>query len=98
MGPASGMYHSRPADLVIRRISVGLENAFELSQEPLRSIASAAQTKVEHHASSGSAVLPQIGLMILSLALACLHIHRGFIRLNITSANQFPPHRGDHGG
>jgi hypothetical protein len=28
------MYHSRPTDLVIRCIAVGLENAFERSQEP----------------------------------------------------------------
>ena len=34
------MHHSRPADLVISRVSVSLQNAFELSQEPLRSIPS----------------------------------------------------------
>ncbi len=37
MRPASGMHHSRPADLVISRVSIGLENALEMSQEPLRS-------------------------------------------------------------
>ena len=68
------MYHSRPADLIVGRIAVSLENAFECSQKLLRSIAPTAQTEVEHHASSGSAVLPQIGLMISS-ALACLHIN-----------------------
>jgi hypothetical protein len=31
MSPTSGVYHSRPTDLVVGRISVGLENAFELS-------------------------------------------------------------------
>ncbi len=30
--------------------------------------------------------------MVLTSALACLHIDWGFIRLNITSANQFSPH------
>ncbi len=30
--------------------------------------------------------------MILSSALACLHIDWGFIRLNVTSADQFSPH------
>ena len=34
--------------------------------------------------------------MILSSALVHLHIDRGFVRLNVTSANQFSPHRGDH--
>src|SRR5438094_3568124 len=96
MSPARGVYHSRPTDLVIRRIAVGLQNAFELSQEPLRSIASATQTEVEHHDSSRATVLPQIRLMILSPALACLHIDWGFVRLNVTPADQLSPHCHDH--
>src|SRR5215468_6439067 len=96
MRPTSGMYHSRPTDLVIRCIAVGLENALELSQTPLRSVPSSTQAEVEHHASSGATVLPQVGLMILSPALACLHVHWGFIRLNVTSADQFSPHCRDH--
>ena len=71
------MYHSRPTDLVIRCIAVGLENAFELSQEPLRPIASATQAEIEHYSVSGETVLPEIGLVIFSPALACLHIHWG---------------------
>src|SRR5208282_2779998 len=96
MRPARGMNHSRPADLLIRRIAVGLENTFELSQKMPRPIASTTQAEVEHHASSGSAVLPQIGLMILSSALAHLHIDWGFVRLNVISTNQLSPHRSDH--
>src|ERR1039458_8657415 len=96
MRPTSGMYHSRPTDLVIRCIAVGLENAFELPQEPLRPIASTAKTEVEHHASSGSTVLPEVRLVVLTSALACLHIDWGFIRLNVTSADQFSPHCRDH--
>ena len=34
--------------------------------------------------------------MVLSSALACLHIDWGFIGLNVSSANQLSPHRGDH--
>jgi hypothetical protein len=96
MGPTSCVYHSRPTDLLVGRISVGLENAFELSQEPLRPIASTTQTEVEHHGSSGATVLPQIRLVILSSALACLDIDWGFIGLYVSSANQLSPHRGDH--
>src|SRR6266481_4151335 len=96
MSPTSGMYHLRPADLVISRVSIGLENAFELSQEPLRPIASATQAEIEHHASSGATVLPEVRLVILPSALACLHINWGFIRLNVTSADQFSPHCRDH--
>jgi hypothetical protein len=36
--------------LVISRIAVGLENAFELSQEPLRPIASATQAELPRDA------------------------------------------------
>src|ERR1017187_5809417 len=96
MSPTSGMYHSRPTDLVIRCIAVGLENAFELSQEPLRPIASATQAEVEHHGSSGATVLPEVRLVVLTSALACLHIDWGFIRLNVTSADQFSSHCRDH--
>jgi hypothetical protein len=35
-------------------------------------------------------------LVILSSALACLHIDWGFIRLNVTAADQLSPHRRDH--
>ena len=78
------MYHSRPTDLVIRCIAVSLENAFELSQETLRSVPSSTQAEVEHLSSSGATVLPEIRLVILSAALACLHIDWSFIGLNVT--------------
>ena len=90
------MYHSRPTDLVIRGIAVGLENAFELSQEPLRSISSATQAEVEHHGSSGATVLPQVRLVVLTSALAGLHIDRGFVPLDVTAADQLLPHGGDY--
>src|ERR1035438_5605120 len=96
MRPTSGMYHSRPTDLVIRCIAVGLENAFELSQEPLRPIACTAETEVEHHGSSWATVLPEVRLVILTSALACLHIDRGFIGLDVGAADQLSPHGGDH--
>src|SRR5271165_6908969 len=96
MRPTSGMYHSWPTDLVIRCIAVGLENAFELSQEPLRSVAPATQAEIEHDASSGATVLPEVRLVVLPSALACLHIDRGFVRLNVASADQFSPYCRDH--
>src|SRR6266496_5638141 len=96
MSPTSGVYHSRPTDLVISRVSVSLENTFELSQEPLRSVASTTQAEVEDHRSSGATVLPEIRLVVLSPALACLYIDWGFIRLNVTRAQQLSPHCRDH--
>ena len=96
MGPIRGMYHARSADLIVGRITESLQNAFELSQEPLRPIASATQAEIEHRASSGATVLPEVRLVVLPSALACLHIDWGFIRLNVTSADQFSPHCRDH--
>src|SRR6202166_299221 len=96
MRPTSGMYHSRPTDLVISCVAVGLENAFERSQEPLRPVASATQAEIEHHAPSRATVLPEVRLVVLTSVLACLHIDWGFIRLNVTSADQFSPHCRDH--
>src|ERR1700683_1225723 len=96
MRPTSGMYHSRPTDLVIRSIAVGLENAFELSQELSRPIASTTETEVEHHSSSWPTVLPEVRLVVLTSALACLHIDWGFVGLDVTSANQLPPHCSDN--
>ena len=37
-------------------------------------------------------VLPEVRLVVLTSALACLHIHWGFIRLNVISADQFSSH------
>src|SRR5271154_6174744 len=96
MRPPSGMYHSRPTDLVIRCIAVGLEKAFELSQEPLRPIASATQAEIEHRASSGARALTEAGLAVLTAALACHHAGGGFPRLNVPPADQFSPHCRDH--
>src|SRR5664279_4563852 len=63
--PASGVDQLRPAHLFIGDIAVGLQNAFELSQELLRPFASAPHAEVKDDSASRPAVLPQIGLMIL---------------------------------
>jgi len=52
--------------------------------------------KSKNHGSSGATVLPKISLVTLSSALVHLHIHRSFIGLDVSSANQLPPHGGDH--
>src|ERR1700733_14813988 len=95
MRPTSGMYHSQPTDLVIRCIAVGLEKAFELSQEPPRSISSTPQAEIEYHSSSGATVLPEVRLVVLTSALACVHIDWRFVGLNVSSADQFSPHCRD---
>jgi hypothetical protein len=62
-------------------------DAFELSQKTLWPIASTTQAKVEHHGSCGAAVVPLIGLTVLSPALVQLNINRGFICLNVCSTD-----------
>src|ERR1700740_220973 len=97
MRPAAGVNHSRPPDLIVSGVPIRLENTFELSQKLPWPITSTTETEIEHYGSSGATVLPEIRLVILSSALACLHIDWGFIRLNVASGDQFSPHRGDHG-
>src|SRR5258708_22014169 len=97
MRPARGATHFWSADLIVGRITVRLQKTFELSQKLFRPIPSSAQTEVEHHRSSRSTVLPQVGLMILPVALMHLHIHRSFIGLNVSAAEQLSPHRRGHG-
>src|ERR1035438_3215852 len=96
MSPTGGMYHFRPADLIVGRVSVSLQNAFELSKKLLWAIASPTETEVKHHGSSWPTVLPEVCWVVLSEPLVCLHINRGFIGLYVSSANQLPPHGGDH--
>jgi hypothetical protein len=63
------------SDLIVSRITVRLQKTFKWSQKLFRSIPSSTQTEFEHYRSSRSAVLPQIGLMILPAALVHLHVH-----------------------
>src|ERR1039458_2803815 len=86
MRPASGMHDLRPAHVIVSAIAVGLQNAFELPQEFLRSVAPPPQTEVEHYAASWPAVLPQIRLMVLPPPIVHLYVYRRFIGLNVTAA------------
>jgi len=85
--PTRGVHHLRPAHVLVSRIAVALEDTFERAQELLGPVASAPQAEVEHHAASRSAVLPQIGLMVLPPPIVHLHVHRRFIGLDVTAAN-----------
>ena len=80
------MHHCRPAHAIVGDIAVGLQDAFELSQEFLGPVAPPTQTEVEHYAASRPAVLPEIGLMVLPSPIVHLHVYRRFICLNVTTA------------
>ena len=85
MRPAGHMHHLRPAHLFVADVAVGLQYSLEPFQELFRPRPSPAHLKLEHHAASGAAILPEIGLMIFAPPVVCLHIHRGFIRLNVSA-------------
>src|ERR1700722_2514356 len=93
MRPAASVNDLRSSDLIVGRITVRLQKTLELSQKLFRSIPSSAQTKVEHHRSSRSTVLPQIGLMVLPSALLHLHVYGSFIGLDVGAAEELLPHR-----
>ena len=75
------MHQFRPADVVVGRIAIGLQNPFPLAQKLARTITPPAQAEVEHGLTARFSVLPQIGLMILSAAVVHLNRHRSFVRL-----------------
>ena len=84
--PTGGMHQLRPAHVIVGDIAVGLQDAFELSQKFLWSVAHPPQAEVEHHAATRFAVLPEIPLMVFAPPIMHLHIDRGFIGLNVTAA------------
>src|ERR1700756_1920361 len=93
MSPASGMDQSRPAHFLVGHISIRLQNPAVFPKELLRPFATSSQTKVEHHRSPRTTVLPKVGLMIVSPPIVHLHVHRGFIGLPVTSRQHTIFHR-----
>src|SRR5271165_64181 len=85
MAPTHSVNDLRSADMIVSRIAVGLQDAIELLEKLLRSVAPASQAEVERNITSRSSVLPEVGLMILATAIVHLHIYRGLISLDITS-------------
>jgi hypothetical protein len=81
--PTSHVHQLRPADIVVGRIAIGLQNAFPLAQELARTLTPAAQTKVEHRLAARFSVLPQIRLVVFAAPIMHLHRNRSFISLYI---------------
>src|SRR5258708_16201026 len=80
MAPTGRMHHLwAPYAAIIGRIAVCLENPLEVDKEMRWTFAIAAHAKIEAPRPSRSAVLPHVGLVILSATVLSLHIHRRFI-------------------
>src|ERR1700758_1451378 len=85
MRPTCGVHDLRAAHMLVSAVAVALQNTFELAEKLPGAFSAASQLEVEHHASSGRAVLPQISLMVLPALIMHLHIHRSLIRLDVSS-------------
>src|SRR6516162_6310585 len=96
MSPARSMHHTIGAHTIVRRVTVGLQDAVEGCEKLSRAIPSAPKSEVEHHRSAWTPILPKIGLMVLASAVLHLYRHGRFIGLQVSAAHQFLPHsRGD---
>jgi hypothetical protein len=64
VGPSGRMHHLGVTHMVVCRITIGLEYALEVAQEPLGTLSFSAHSKVEHRCCLGPAVSPHVSLMI----------------------------------
>jgi len=84
--------HQIPApDFAIAGITVGLEDAVKVSQELPRALSATIQLKIKYDRSARPAILPEVGLVILSLGSFGLDIDGSFIGFNVTTAQKFRP-------
>ena len=65
------MHRPRPADVVVGRVAIRLQNAFPVIERLLRPLAAAAEPDVEYCLPTRPTVLPQVRLMIGS-SLSCI--------------------------
>jgi hypothetical protein len=79
--------------MIVCRVTVTLEYALEVAQEPFGTFPFPAHPEVEHHRSARPAVLPEIGLVIFAFCALRLDIDRRFIGLDIVSGQQLFSHR-----
>ena len=87
------MRNNSSTRVVVCRIAVGLQNAFELPEEPLRTFAPAPHPEVEDDTSSWRSILPKVGLVIFPALVVHLHRNQRLVGLNVTSGEQFPAYR-----
>jgi hypothetical protein len=69
--------------MIVGSVTVTLKDPFEVAQEPFGSFSFSTHSKLEHHRSLRTTVLPKIALMVLSSAIVHLHCHRGLVSLDI---------------
>ena len=79
------MDHLRSADAIVGSIAIGLQEAFVVTKKTQWPFTFAPRAEVEDGTANRSSILPEVGLLVLAAAIAHLHIHRRFVRLNITS-------------
>jgi hypothetical protein len=90
--PTGGVHHLRSADTIVSRIGLSLQNACEVFQETHGPFAPAPYAELEDGCSARSSVLPQIAGVVPRPAIACLHIHRRLIGLDLSAADSLAAH------
>jgi len=86
MRPARSVNEPWATDMIVSAVTVALQEAFEVAQEPLRSFPLPAQPEVKDHRSDRMAVLPEVSLVIFSPTIVHLDSHGRFIGLDIRAA------------
>jgi hypothetical protein len=72
MRPTRCVDDSGTADMIVGPVTITLEDALEVAQEPFGSFSFATHSKVEDHRSGWPAVLPKVGLVVFSSAIVHL--------------------------
>ena len=81
---------SGSTDMIVGAVTVALEEAFEVAQEPLGTFAFPAKPEVKDHRSGRMTVLPEVSLVVFAPAIVHLNCHGGFIGLDISSRSIIP--------
>jgi hypothetical protein len=83
MRPARGVHELWATDMIVSAVTVALQQAFEVAQEPLRTFSLPAKPEVKDHRSGRMAVLPEVSLVIFASTIVHLYSHGGFIGLDV---------------
>jgi len=83
--PTGCMHDPRTTHMIVGRVTVTLQDAFKVSQEPFGTFSLPAHPKIEHHCGPWPTVLPEVGLVIFAPHPFGLDPHRSFIGLDIVA-------------
>jgi hypothetical protein len=86
MRPARGVHDLWATDMIVSAVTVALEYALEVAQEPSGTFSFPAKPEVKDHRSDRMAVSPEVSLVIFAATIVHLHSDGCFIGLDIGTA------------